>query len=74
MLLSSMISYMRKGYLKMTGKWHGGKGSKYRPVDKEKFDNNWDRIFGSKKDDPEDRDLKFTTAEEYMKDGDSIKE
>lgn len=26
-------------------KWHGGKGSKQRPVDKEKFDSNWDKIF-----------------------------
>jgi hypothetical protein len=25
-----------------------GKGSSYRPVDKEKFDANWDRIFGKK--------------------------
>lgn len=24
------------------------KGSKYRPVDKKKFDENWDRIFGRK--------------------------
>ena len=30
--------------------WHGGKGSKQRPVDKKKFDDNWDRIFGKKKD------------------------
>ena len=27
----------------------GGKGSSYRPVlDKQKFDENWDRIFGKK--------------------------
>lgn len=26
----------------------GGKGSKYRPVDKQKFNENWDRIFGKK--------------------------
>ena len=25
---------------------HGGKGSTPRPVNKEKFDANWDRIFG----------------------------
>jgi len=31
--------------------WHGGKGSKPRPVDKKKFDDNWDRIFGKKKED-----------------------
>lgn len=28
--------------------WHGGKGSKPRPVDKKKFDENWERIFGKK--------------------------
>jgi hypothetical protein len=34
----------------MTSKWHGGKGSKQRPVeDKKRFEDNWDRIFGSKK-------------------------
>lgn len=27
-------------------KWHGGKGSKLRPVDNKKFDDNWERIFG----------------------------
>lgn len=27
-----------------------GKGSRPRPVDKKKFDENWDRIFGKKKD------------------------
>jgi len=30
--------------------WHGGKGSKQRPTDKKKFDDNWERIFGKKKD------------------------
>ena len=25
-------------------KWHGGKGSKRRPEDKKKIDNNWDKI------------------------------
>jgi hypothetical protein len=29
--------------------WHGGKGSKPRPVDKKKFSDNWDAIFGKKK-------------------------
>ena len=28
--------------------WHGGKGSRPRNVDKKKFDDNWDRIFGKK--------------------------
>ena len=26
-------------------KWHGGKGSKPRPTDKDKFNSNWDKIF-----------------------------
>lgn len=43
----------------MSDKWHGGKGSRYRPVDKEKYNKNWDNIFGKK-------DLKFATAEEYV--------
>ena len=31
----------------MTGKWHGGKGSKARPysVDSKTFETNWDNIF-----------------------------
>lgn len=28
--------------------WHGGKGSNPRPVNKSKFDENFDRIFGRK--------------------------
>lgn len=31
-------------------KWHGGKGSKRRPEDKKKIDDNWDKIFKKKKD------------------------
>lgn len=42
--------------------WHGGKGSAQRKVDKEKFSDNWDKIFGKK----DDTDLKFTTAEDFM--------
>jgi len=36
----------------VTQKWHGGKGSNTRPrkVSKQKFDDNWDRIFGKKED------------------------
>ena len=30
-------------------KWHGGKGSAVRPVDKQKYDDNFERIFGKKK-------------------------
>ena len=43
--------------------WHGGKGSAQRKVDKKKFEDNWDKIFSKKN----DTDLKFTTAEDYMK-------
>ena len=28
--------------------WHGGKGSNTRPTDKQRYDDNWDRIFGKK--------------------------
>lgn len=31
-----------------------GKGSKQRPVDKKKFDDNWDKIFAKNKQKPED--------------------
>lgn len=30
--------------------WHGGKGSTSRKVDKKKFNENWDKIFGKKDD------------------------
>ena len=35
----------------MTGQWHGGKGSRPRSmsVNRETYDNNWDRIFGKKR-------------------------
>jgi len=42
--------------------WHGGKGSSQRKVDKEKFNDNWDKIFGKKN----DTDLKFTAAEDFI--------
>jgi hypothetical protein len=29
--------------------WHGGKGSRYRPTDTKKFNENWEKIFGHKK-------------------------
>jgi hypothetical protein len=29
----------------MSGPTHYGKGDRYRPVDKKKFDENWERIF-----------------------------
>jgi len=31
--------------------WHGGKGSKPRPIeDRQKFESNWDKIFNKEKD------------------------
>ena len=30
-------------------KWHGGKGSIYKPYNKDKFDKNFEKIFGNKK-------------------------
>jgi len=44
------------------GQWAGGKGSAQRKVDKKKYSDNWDKIFGKK----EEKDLKFTTAEDYI--------
>ena len=35
-------------------KWHGGKGSTVKPYDKNKFNENFDKIFGSKKKEKED--------------------
>ena len=32
----------------MMAGWHGGKGSKSRPVNRQKFADNWDAIFGKK--------------------------
>jgi len=42
--------------------WHGGKGSSQRKVDKEKFNDNWDKIFGKKN----DTVLKFTATEDFI--------
>ena len=36
--------------------WHGGKGSTARPVNRQKFADNWDSIFGKKKEDAEKLD------------------
>ena len=33
----------------MAGQTHGGKGSTTRPTDKKKYEDNWDAIFGKKK-------------------------
>lgn len=58
-------------------KWHGGKGSGRRKgADDKKFADNWDKIFGKKdqkkieENSSDEKDLKFMTAEEYLKDSD----
>jgi hypothetical protein len=38
----------------------GGKGSKQRPTDKQKFDSNWDLIFGTK---PKESPKEINTGE-----------
>jgi len=41
-------------------KWHGGKGSKQRPTDQQKFNDNYDRIFKKKMElDPKDREWEY---------------
>jgi len=45
-------------------KWHGGKGSKQRPTDHKKFEDNWDRIFG-KKEKKESRDSVYFHLKQY---------
>lgn len=47
----------------MSGAWEGGKGSNARRVNREKFDSNWDAIFG-KKDKPSAVDDCATTKAE----------
>lgn len=46
-------------------KWHGGKGSKPRPItNKSQFEENWDKIFGSKKKEKQSAsDYKYTKEE-----------
>ena len=35
--------------MKISNQWHGGKGSKQRPVrDRKQFEDNWDKIFAPK--------------------------
>ena len=43
-----------------TGQTHGGKGSATRPTDKKKYEDNYDAIFGKKKntDKPKSKDKK----------------
>lgn len=33
----------------MSDRWHGGKGSRYRKVDQQKYNENWERVFGKNK-------------------------
>lgn len=41
----------------MSSSWHGGKGSKQRPVqDRKQFEDNWDRIFGKKPSEKSDKE------------------
>ncbi len=43
----------------LTDSWHGGKGSKPRPItDRKQFDKNWDRIFGNKSQDKQHKEKK----------------
>jgi hypothetical protein len=45
----------------MNNSWHGGKGSKPRPIeDKKQFENNWDKIFGKKPEKQDERKRKPT--------------
>lgn len=45
------------GGSKMSNQWHGGKGSKQRPVrDRKTFDDNWDKIFAPKPKKDKDND------------------
>ena len=55
-------------------KWHGGKGDTPRKTDKKKFDDNWDRIFGSTKSSGNVFvDLGFSPEEEQLtKESDAI--
>jgi hypothetical protein len=50
----------------MSGQWHGGKGSRARPlsVDSKTFDNNWDNIFKKKVNDmtPSVKEMKQGTC------------
>jgi hypothetical protein len=48
--------------------WHGGKGSAQRKVDKKKYSDNWDAIFGKK------NDINSVSDNEGTLDGDSKEE
>jgi hypothetical protein len=51
-----------------SGQWAGGKGSTQRKVDKQKFSDNWDAIFGKK------NDINSVSDNEGTLDGDSKEE
>lgn len=49
----------------MTDSWHGGKGSRYRKIDQQKYNENWERIFGkNKKKDEESEEEQETENED----------
>ena len=48
----------------MSWQWHGGKGSKYRPVDKKQYDKNYDAIFGANKKKPVNKKTKKNTTKQ----------
>ena len=53
--ISGVIDHMmRKQKPSSNKRWHGGKGSTVKPYDKNKFNENFDKIFGSKKKEKED--------------------
>ena len=49
-----------------TGQTHGGKGSTTRPTDKKKYEDNYDAIFGKKKD-KQDKDKCLKSNEKNTK-------
>jgi hypothetical protein len=62
-------SVCRLGEISMaSGQWAGGKGSTQRKVDKQKFSDNWDAIFGKK------NDINSVSDNEGTLDGDSKEE
>ena len=50
-----MTMYQTKRQRTLGKQWHGGKGDKPRGVDKSKYDEGWDRIFGKPKPKPKVR-------------------
>ena len=51
----------------MSGQWEGGKGSRQRSVDAQKYNDNYDAIFGKKKVENEDETSeKATTSKDKI--------